>query len=451
MKLIGKESPAEVVSHDVEPLTVHTDPSRYSRLGWLIVLAGVGIFLLWAAFAPLDKGVPLNGFVTKEGNRKAVQHLTGGTVDDILVKDGDVVKKGQVLVRMNAVQSKSQADINLVQYYAARAVEARLHAELEGKKTIAFPKTLEAYRTDPRVNDAMSLQNQLMISRGLALQNELGAIDENIAGLKMQARGLEESRDSMKQQMTIIKEQLDSMRDLAAEGYVARNRLLDTQRTYAQLSGAVSEAIGNIGRANRQVLEMGLRRAQRVQEFQRDARTQLTDIEKEADALQARLAALEYDLANAEVKAPVDGIVVGLNVFTRGGVVTPGYRLMDLVPADDPLIVEGQLPVNLVDRVHPGLKVDLIFSAFNSNKTPHIPGEVTTVSADRAVDEHSGMPYYKVRARVTPEGARLISSHHLEVRPGMPVELFVKTGERTMMSYLLKPIFDRAHSSMSEE
>jgi protease secretion system membrane fusion protein len=197
------------------------------------------------------------------------------------------------------------------------------------------------------------------------------------------------------------------------------------------------------------VAELTLRRSQRQQEFQRDVRAQLSDVQKDAGQLEARIEAQEYEVANAEVRAPVDGTVVGMAVFTRGGVVSPGFRMMDLVPTDDPLVVEGQLPVNLVDKVHDGLKVELIFSAFNANKTPHIPGIVIDVAADRTVEERTNNAYYKVRAKVAPEGVKMIS--HLAIRPGMPVEMFVKTGERTMMSYLLKPVFDRAKSSMTEE
>ncbi len=451
MKLLGKEPATDVIAHDVEPLTVNTDAGAYSKLGWLIVLLGVGSFLLWAIFAPLDKGVPLSGTVTKETNRKSVQHLSGGTVSDILVAEGDTVKSGQVLVRMNDVLAKSQLGITRVQYFTARATEARLRAELEGKKSFGIPATLAPVKADPQVAATVALQNQLMASRQSALQSELGALEENVAGLKIQTRGLEESRDSKKQQMVILKEQLDNMRELTRDGYVARTRLLDVERTYAQTSGMLSEDIGNIGRAQRQVMEMSLRRSQRMQEYQREVRTQLSDVEKEADALRSRLDALEYDLANAEVKAPVDGVVVGLNIFTRGGVVPPGFRLMDLVPSDDPLIVEGQLPVNLIDKVHKDLPVELIFSAFNTNSTPHIPGVVTQVSADRSVDEKTGMPYYRMKAKVTPEGARLIAAKKLDIRSGMPVDLFVKTGERSMMSYLLKPLFDRAKTSMTEE
>ena len=451
MKLLKNEPATEVISHDVAPLTVNTDAGAYSKLGWWIVLLGVGSFLLWAIWAPLDKGVPLSATVAKESNRKAVQHLAGGTVDDILVREGDVVKAGQVLVRMNGVQAKSQADITRAQYFNARATEARLRAELENRKSVALPPALAPYKADARVVAVMALQNQLLSSRQSALQSELGAFDENMAGLKVQTQGLQESRDSKKQQMAILKEQLDNMRDLAKDGYVARSRLLEIERTYAQTSGMLSEDIGNIGRAQRQVMEMSLRRNQRTQEYQKEVRSTLSDAEREAEALSARMTALDYELANAEVKAPVDGTVVGLNIFTRGGVVPAGFRLMDLVPTDDPLIVEGQLPVNLVDKIHAGLPVELIFSAFNANSTPHVPGVVTQVSADRTVDERTGAAYYKLKAKVTPEGAKVIAAKKLDIRSGMPVELFIKTGERTMMSYLLKPLFDRAKTSMTEE
>jgi protease secretion system membrane fusion protein len=389
--------------------------------------------------------------VAKESNRKAIQHQTGGTVKEILVKDGDVVKAGQVLVRMNGIVAQSSYDTSEVQYLTARATEARLIAERDGLKTIKFPAELEQRKNEPRVAELMSLQNQLLMSRQMSLQNELGSVDENIAGLKQQIRSLEESRDSKKAQMGFLKEQLDGMRDLAKEGYVARNRLLDLERTYAQLSGAISEDIGTIGRSRSQVLEMTMRRAQRAQDYQKEVRSQLSDVEKEAEALAARMEGQKFELDNVEVRSPVDGTVTGLAVFTQGGVVPAGFKMMEIVPTNDPLVVEGSLAVNLVDRVHPGLKTELIFAAFNANKTPHIEGEVEEVAADRTVDERTGNPFYKVRVRVTPAGQKKIAANHMNVRPGMPVELFVKTGERTMMSYLFKPLADRAHSALSEE
>jgi len=445
------EPVAEVITHDVTPLTVKTDAGVYSKLGWGIVVAGVVGFLIWASTAPLDKGVPMSGVVAKESNRKAIQHQTGGTVQEILVHDGDVVKAGQVLVRMNDVQASSNVQISLAQYFTARAAESRLLAELNGAKSVAFPKDLQPYKSDAKVQENMTIQNQLLISRQLALQSELGAMTENIAGLTAQVQGLEESRDSKKQQLTFLKEQLDNSRDLAKEGYIPRSRLLDLERTYAQISGSISEDIGNIARARRQIAEYNLRKVQRTQEYQKDVRTQLADVQKEAEALESRIKAQSFELANVEVKSPVDGTVVGTNIFTKGGVVSPGAKLMEVVPTDDALIVEGQLPVNLVDKVHAGLPVELIFAAFNTNRTPHIPGIVTQVAADRTVDEKTGQAFYKVRAKVNPEGAKIIADKKMDIVSGMPVELFVKTGERTMMSYLLKPVMDRAKSAMSED
>jgi protease secretion system membrane fusion protein len=161
------------------------------------------------------------------------------------------------------------------------------------------------------------------------------------------------------------------------------------------------------------------------------------------------LLAQDFELANVLVKAPVDGIVVGINIFTRGGVIGPGFRMMDIVPSEDMLVIEGQVPVHLIDKVHPGLDVDFIFTAFNQNKIPRVPGIVTNVSADRLTDERTGVPYYQLKAKVTPEGMKILTDW--QIRAGMPVEIFVKTGERSLMNYLLKPILDRIHTSLVED
>jgi len=447
--LQNKAGATDVVPNQVTEIAVNTDANAYARLGWLIVLVGIGGFLLWSIFAPLDKGVPVQGSVSVATNRKAVQHLTGGIVDDILVKDGDVVKAGQPLAKMSDVQARANADVTRVQYYTARAAEVRLVAERDGKGSITFPEDLLKAKSDPQVGSIIAVQTQLFASRQAAINNDLSATDESILGLKAQLKGLEETGVTLKQQQELLKEQLDNMRELGKEGYVARNRVLDLERTYAQINGGISENIGNIGRVQRQISELTLRRIQRQQEYQKEVRTMLTDIQKEAEAQASRLKSYEYDLANAVVKAPVDGTVVGVTVFTRGGVISPGFKLMDIVPSDDPLIVEGVIPVNLIDKVHAGLKVELIFSAFNHNSTPHIPGILTQVAADRTVDEKTGMSFYRMKAQVEPEGMKLLSK--LEVRPGMPVDIFIKTGERTMMNYLLKPVMDRAKTALTEE
>lgn len=451
MKILSNQPAAvtDVAYRETAVQEVKTDARVHTRLGWMIVIAGAGSFFLWASLAPLDKGVPVSGTVTVATSRKAIQHPTGGLVEQILVREGEAVKAGQPLVKMNDIQARAQAEVSRVQYFTARAAEARLTAERDGSAAVAFPPELESAKDDPRVAANISLQNQLFSSRRAAIRSDLAAIEENIAGLKLQSQGLQESMDSKKRQLAFLQEQLDGMRDLARDGYVARNRLLELERTYAQINGAIAEDIGNIGRAQRQIAELALRRTQRQQEYQKEVRTQLADAQKEAEALENRLVSLDFDLANAIVKAPVGGTVVGMNVFTHGGVIGPGFRMMDIVPSADQLVVEGMVPVNLIDKVHTGLEVELIFSAFNLNTTPHIPGIVTMISADRLVDEQSGAPYYKMKAAVTPEGMKLIE--HLQVRPGMPVDLFIRTGERTLLNYLLKPLMDHMKASLTEE
>ena len=434
---------------DIATSSIDTDLTKYTRLGWWIVIGGLGSFILWASLAPLDKGVPLTGTVAVASSKKAIQHETGGTVEAILVKEGDVVKAGEVLVRMNNVQAGADAETARVQYIAARTMQARLEAERDGKNGVVLPKEFADAKSDPRVLESLALQNQISSSRRSAISSELAAIDENIAGLLSQMQGLEESVASKHEQKALITEQLVGMRDLANEGYMATNRVLESEQTLAGINANISEGVGNIGRAKRQVSELKMQKLQRNQEYQKEVRTQLSEAQKQADALQNQLKGLDRNVQNIEIKAPVAGTVVGLSVFTKGAVVAPGFKLMDIVPVEDSLVVEGHLPVHLVDKVYAGLTVNLIFTAFNQNKTPHIPGEVVNVSADRFIEEQTGQPYYKVTSKVAPDGIKMI--YNLKIRPGMPVDMFIKTGERTMMNYLLKPILDHLKLSMSEE
>ena len=450
MKLVAKDK--EIVIDNVaidHSSRVETDETVHTRLGWWIVLAGFGGFILWASFAPLDKGVPITGTVAVASHLQAVQHQTGGIIDSILVKEGDQVELGQVLVRMNDVQIKAQAEITRSQLFAARAIEARLLAERDGKDTIAFPEDLLSQQSDPRIANNIIIQNQLFTSRKSALRHEIAALDEITAGLKMQIRGLEASKVSKNQQLKFLEEQLVNLRDLSKDGFVPRNRVLDVERTYTQLLGEISADTGNIGRIQRQIAESEQRRIHRLEENQKEVRQKLSDVQRETEALSSRLYGQDFEVANIEVKAPVAGTVVGMNVFTVGGIIGPGFKLMDIVPRDDMLIITGQVPVHLIDRVHIDLQVDLIFSALNQKKTPNIPGIVTQVSADRLTDERTGLPYYTIKAKVTPEGMKKLFDQ--QIRAGMPVEVFIKTGERSLMSYLFKPILDRVHSSMSEE
>ena len=425
------------------------DDTRYSRLGWLLMLGGFLGFLGWAALAPLDKGVAVSGKVMVSGHRKVVQHPSGGIVERIDVRDGDKVVAGQVLIRLKETPLLGLAQSLRSQFYGSLASEARLDAEGDGVSRVNFPAELTALAADPEVASNLALQQQLFDSRRRALLLDQQGIDESIAGAEAQLRGVRDSQASKVLQRTALSEQLQGLRELAREGYIPRNRLLDSERVYAQVLGSISEDYGRIGQLQRQVLEMRLKIRQLAEEYQKEVRTQLADTRVRTEDLRNRLASAEFELANSQLRAPVAGIVVGLDVFTEGGVIKPGQALMEIVPQGEPLLVEARVPVELADKVHPGLPVELMFSAFSQSTTPRVAGEVTLVSADRQVDERTDEPYYTLRAQVSEAGMAQLAG--LQIRPGMPVEAFVRTGERSMLNYLFKPLLDRTHMALVEE
>lgn len=425
------------------------DDTRYSRLGWLLMIGGFLGFLGWAALAPLDKGVAVSGKVMVSGHRKVVQHPSGGIVERIDVRDGDKVAAGQVLIRLKETPLLGQAQSLRSQFYGSLASEARLNAERDGVASVSFPVELTAMAAEPEVASNLALQRQLFDSRRQALLLDQQGIDESIAGAEAQLRGVRDSQASKVLQRTALTEQLQGLRELAREGYIPRNRLLDSERVYAQVLGSISEDYGRIGQLQRQVLEMRLKIRQLGEEYQKEVRTQLADTRVRTEDLRNRLASAEFELANSQLRAPVAGIVVGLDVFTEGGVIKPGQALMEIVPQGEPLLVEARVPVELADKVHAGLPVELMFSAFSQSTTPRVAGEVMLVSADRQVDERTEEPYYTLRAQVSDAGMAQLAG--LQIRPGMPVEAFVRTGERSMLNYLFKPLLDRTHMALVEE
>ena len=425
------------------------DDTRYSRLGWLLMLGGFLGFLGWAALAPLDKGVAVSGKVMVSGHRKVVQHPSGGIVERIDVRDGDKVEAGQVLIRLKETPLLGQAQSLRSQFYGSLASEARLNAERDGAQGVSFATELTALAMEPEVASNLVLQRQLFDSRRQALLLDQQGIDESIAGAEAQLRGVRDSQANKVLQRTALTEQLQGLRELAREGYIPRNRLLDTERVYAQILGSISEDYGRIGQLQRQVLEMRLKIRQLAEEYQKEVRTQLADTRIRTEDLRNRLASAEFELANSQLRAPVAGIVVGLDVYTEGGVIKPGQALMEIVPQGEPLLVEARVPVELADKVHAGLPVELMFSAFSQSTTPRVAGEVMLVSADRQVDERTDEPYYTLRAQVSEQGMAQLAG--LQIRPGMPVEAFVRTGERSMLNYLFKPLLDRTHMALVEE
>ena len=440
------------ISDSLDPTQMDVDTNTRSPLVWglAVLLIGFGGFFLWAAFAPLDAGVTANATVQVFGNRKTVQHLEGGTTDEILVREGDKVKAGQVLVRLNPTRVVAEQGVISSQYITAKAIEARLLAERDGLDAVVYdPQLLERFKGDPRLAEATRAQARLFQTRREALEGEIAILRENQRGAESQLKGLSQVQANRKSQIGFIHRELTGVRQLAKEGYLPRNRMLELERDAAQLQAGLSNDLVEAGRARNQIAELKLRILQRDQDYQKEVQSQLSDVQKEASALGDRLAALDYSVRETEIRSPIDGFVQNLSVHTMGGVIGPGTVLMEVVPEDHSYIVQAQVPVQAIDKMATGLDVEVTFPAFNHARTPNIPGKVLTVSADRLTDPATNMPYYLAQIEITPEGVQMLGSN--SIRPGMPASVLIRTGERTMLSYLFKPFLERLDKSFKEE
>lgn len=436
------------LSAPVREPVIDTDERKIGRRGMMILLFGFGGFMLWAIFAPLDEGVTASGSVTVASNRQTVQHLTGGTVEKLLVKEGQAVSRAQPLIELNDTQARAQLGVALTQFISSKAVEDRLLAERAGKESISFSPELQALGDDPRVRDAKALQTQLFSSRRASLKSELGILQENLRGLTEQLHGLQNLKTSREAQARWLAEELKGVRDLANEGYAPKNRLYQLERDAAEITGQLADTLANIGRVQNGISEVKLRSLGRQQEYQKEVESLLTDIQKETRAHADRLQALRYEAQHTVIRSPMDGMVVGLKIHTVGGVVQPGQALMDVVPQNEPLMIETMVDPSMSARVQPGMPVDISFPALNQRKTPVIPGEVQTFSADRLIDQKTGAPYFLAQVKVTAEGMKLIGNQ--QIKPGMPAAVVIKSGERSMLAYLVKPLTDRMNLAFKE-
>ncbi|MBD9587866.1 HlyD family type I secretion periplasmic adaptor subunit [Pseudomonas sp. PDM03] len=429
---------------------VDLDVAKPVRRGLWLVLAGFGGFLLWSWLAPLDAGVVATGTVKVTSNRKAVQHLSGGTVEAILVREGDSVKKGQEVVRLDSLRALAEQGAVSAQYIVSKTVENRLEAERDNLDVVNFdPDLFKRFGNDHRLLAAMDLQQRLLDTRRAGLAGEISILQENLAASAVQLKGLQQVYGARASQINFLNQELKGTRVLAAEGYVPRNRLLELERSNADLSAGQAENLNNIARVRSQTTEIKLRILQRQHDYLKEVESQLTDTAKENTTLADRLRALDYEVTHTVIRSPIDGMVQSLSIATVGGIIQPGFKIMEIVPDNEPLQVDAMIPVQAIDKMVPGLAVDIAFPAFNHAQTPNIPGRVKTVSADRLMDEESKQPFYLAQVEVTPDGMNLLGSNH--IRPGMPASVTIKTGERNMMSYLLKPMLDRVDSSFKEQ
>ncbi|GKV82296.1 MULTISPECIES: HlyD family type I secretion periplasmic adaptor subunit [Pectobacterium] len=440
---------ASEISEESMNQTARRDEKRAVRLGWLLVLAGFGGFLLWALFAPLDKGVMVNGSVVISGNRKVVQHNQGGIVDKIQVKDGDRVEAGQVLLTLNEVDARSASEGLDGQYLQLVAREGRLLAEQQRLSDMVITPRLQPLADKPEMRVITALQRDLLHSRQQSLKLEAEGMRSSIAGMEASLSAQRQVMTSKQKQRETLEQQLQGLRSLAAENYVPRNKMLENERLLAQLNGDIAQLAGDINRTRRDIEQQTLLIAQRQQEYDKEVNSELADVRALLSDVGSKKEKADFNLANIQMRAPVSGTVVGLKVFTEGGVIAPGQTLLEIVPDDQPLFVDARLPVELVDKVWPGLPVELQFVAFNQSTTPRVAGTVELLSADRLLDERDGSPYYSLRVQVDEAGKRALEG--LEVKPGMPVQGFVRTGERSFVNYLFKPLMDRLHLALTEE
>jgi protease secretion system membrane fusion protein len=432
---------------NAQTLSKHT--GRAARIGLWALGLGFGGFLLWAGFAPLDEGVPSQGMISIDTKRKSVQHLTGGLVKEVLVREGDLVKEGQLLIRLDEAVARANFEAARQRYVGLRAMEGRLLAEQRGVNKISFhPDVLQA-ASDPQIRAVIFTQEQLFNSRRAALQADLQSTAESIQGQQGLILSYESILINRKNQQSLLAEELNNTLALVKEGYAPRNRQLELERMSAESSSGIAELQGNTIRAKRAVAELQQRAIVRQQEYRKEVESQLADVSREVPGDAEKFRAAKDDLSRIEVKSPTAGQVVSLAFQTVGGVIGPGQKLMDIVPQDQALLIEARVVPHLIDRVHKDLPVDVRFTSFAHTPQLVVHGKVVSISADVLADQQTGAPYYLARVGVTAEGYKQLGKRQLQ--PGMPVEVVFITGQRSMLTYLLNPLTKRLAASMKEE
>ena len=422
---------------------------REIKIGMRIVLIAVVGFFVWACTVPLDEGIPAPGVLSVESKRKQVAHLAGGIVGRIHVREGQHVRAGDELISLDETQAGAALNAAERQWWAALATEARLQAESAGQSTIQYPSELENHRTDPAIASIIATQNDVFRTRRSAVNGEIGIIRESQRGLEAQLHSLDTLKASRARQVTLFGEQVESVRSLREQGFVSRNQALDIERQMAELQSRQSEDLANISAINARLAELRMREVQFLINQKREVEAELADTRKDKGSLAEQVAALRDIRNRLAIRAPVSGTVVDLAVTTVGGVVKPGERVMDIVPDDESFIVEARLDPRYVDRVHAGLPADLHFDAYlNLAMGPIVTGQVSVVSADAIRDERTGALFYAMRVSIpASHRARL---GHIKLQSGMLCSVMIKTGERTFLAYLTRPLLRRFSGALSE-
>ena len=414
-----------------------TDDKPIRQVGVIILVCTLGVFGVWGYLAPIDGAAMAPGVVTVKSHKKTIQHLDGGIVSQLSVKEGDIVKEGDLLLTLDGTENKAQLEIARGQFITLVAQVARLEAEREGSQTVQYPSALED-SADERIVEAKKTEGQLFVARRNAHHGEMEVLTQRIGQLSAKMDGLKSQRASKQALVASYSEEAVDLKSLLAEGFADKQRLRDTERSLMLASGEVASLTSDIASAQIQVGEAKLAILQLEKKFQEEVSTKLSEAQTNLYDVNQRMLATKDKVVRIEIKAPVSGRVMGLDVHTVGGVILPGHPILDIVPQKEELIIDAKVNPLDIDRVSVGLVADVRFSAFTQALTPVIEGKVISLSADSLTEEKTGSTYYRALVELTPESLDKMS--HLELVPGMPVEVLIKTGERTVFQYLTKPI-----------
>lgn len=440
---------AEAQDVDAREVARLRDTRRPIRLGLWVLVVGLGLFLAWAAWAPLEEGVPAPATVAVQGRRTTIQHASGGVVKAVKVRDGEVVAAGAVLIELDDAQTRAVYEATRQNYLAQRALEARLTAELAGAAEIRFdPDLLQA--PEPQAAQHMAVQKRLFEARRAAQTAALAAQEQVIAGLQSQLDGMGQMLQSRQTQQQLQADQLQAVQRLADDGFAPRNQALQLAQAQADLHTTISGLQAEQQRLRSAQAEARLRRDLTRQEIVKEVSAQMADLRRELQANQERMVAAQLELTRMEIRAPIAGQVLGLAVHNPGGVVEPSRPLMDILPVGQPLVLQVKLPPHLIDTVHAGQELEVRFSAFAASPHLVVMGKLVSVSGDVLLEQtpHGPTSYYPAQAELTTEGMRALEGR--TVQPGMAAEVLVRTGERSLLDYLLGPLLRRVSTSLTE-
>jgi epimerase transport system membrane fusion protein len=416
----------------------------------LVLFAGLGT---WALLAPLDSAAMGSGVVVVESHRKAVGHLEGGIVREVRVREGQQVSKGEVLLTLEDVQARARLEQARAQLMVSMAREARLIAQRDGLSRVVYPPTLMALARDVRAAEAMRVQEQTFRARRLAQQGELMIYELQIAQLRQKGASLHEQRLIHERLLSSFEKERDDFEALANEGYIERQRVREMERSVALNDGQRAALSKDIASGEAEIDAIQIRMLQLEKDLQREVARELAEVQAEIFTLQEQQRALEDTVRRVTIVAPEDGRVLALSVYSPGEVVRAGAHLLDIVPIRQNLIVEARLSPQDVDQLRVGQMAEVRFSAFRQRDMPMVQGQLATLSADRLVDDTNGaqQPYYLAHVRITDKGVADLAKLNLTLVPGMPADVLVTTGQRTLWHYLTAPLSDLMVRSLKEE